>query len=52
MARLRRVSGREAIRALERLGFVHPDSEKYCEFSAPIPADMENVIQGLKLLFH
>jgi 23S rRNA pseudouridine1911/1915/1917 synthase len=36
----------------ERLGFVHPDSEKYCEFSAPIPADMENVIQGLKLLFH
>ena len=35
----------------ELLGFIHPESEKYCEFKAPIPRDMEHVINDLKLIF-
>jgi len=31
----------------ETLGLIHPDSEDYCEFSAPIPDDMINAIKGL-----
>jgi 23S rRNA pseudouridine1911/1915/1917 synthase len=30
------------------LGFVHPSSEEYLEFSAPIPADMEELLHALR----
>lgn len=30
------------------LGFVHPSSGEYMEFSAPLPVDMENVLQSLR----
>ncbi|MBM6994824.1 Ribosomal large subunit pseudouridine synthase D [compost metagenome] len=30
------------------LGFEHPDDGRYLEFSAPIPADMEAVLQSLR----
>ncbi|RPI74738.1 MAG: RluA family pseudouridine synthase [Desulfobacteraceae bacterium] len=30
------------------LGFKHPDSDDYCEFSAPLPADMKEVIAALR----
>lgn len=30
------------------LGFDHPEDGRYLEFSAPIPADMENVLQSLR----
>ncbi|EES72512.1 pseudouridine synthase, RluA family [Paenibacillus sp. oral taxon 786 str. D14] len=30
------------------LGFDHPEDGQYLEFSAPIPADMENVLQSLR----
>ncbi|MBW1997951.1 MAG: RluA family pseudouridine synthase [Deltaproteobacteria bacterium] len=29
------------------LGFVHPDSGEYCEFEAPMPEDMKNLIETL-----
>jgi 23S rRNA pseudouridine1911/1915/1917 synthase len=32
----------------ERLGFVHPDSGDYCEFQAPLPGDMKEVIEALR----
>ncbi|MFH1124055.1 MAG: RluA family pseudouridine synthase [Pseudomonadota bacterium] len=32
----------------ETLGFVHPESERYCEFHAPLPGDMEEVLMMLK----
>ena len=35
----------------ELLGFIHPESEKYCEFKSPIPDDMEYVINSLKVIF-
>jgi len=34
----------------ETLGFVHPDSENYCEFKAPVPDDMGHVLKMLKLI--
>jgi len=30
------------------LGFIHPSSKEYIEFKAPLPKDMENLIQSLK----
>ncbi|MFH1490403.1 MAG: RluA family pseudouridine synthase [Pseudomonadota bacterium] len=32
----------------ETLGFVHPDSENWCEFHAPPPGDMARVLEFLK----
>jgi len=32
----------------QNLGFVHPDSGVYCEYWAPLPRDMENLIGTLK----
>jgi 23S rRNA pseudouridine1911/1915/1917 synthase len=32
----------------ETLGFIHPESGKYCEYHAPLPPDMEQVVQALK----
>ena len=34
----------------EKLGFVHPESGDYCEFSAPLPNDMESVLKALREL--
>jgi 23S rRNA pseudouridine1911/1915/1917 synthase len=34
----------------ETLGFIHPDSGVFCEFSAPMPTDMKDLIGVLKLL--
>jgi len=34
----------------ESLGFIHPDTGKYCEFEAPVPEDMEWVIESLRFL--
>ena len=34
----------------EKLGFVHPDSEDYCEFNAPLPDDMRSVLKALRRL--
>ena len=34
----------------ETLGFIHPDSEDYCEFQAPLPDDMNNIIKELKFI--
>jgi len=31
----------------ETLGFIHPDSENYCEFQASLPKDMEFVLKTL-----
>ena len=31
-----------------RLGFVHPDSEDFCEFQAPLPEDMDHVLKSLR----
>jgi len=33
-----------------RLGFIHPDQGRYLEFEAPLPDDMEQMVQALKLL--
>ncbi|GJM77770.1 hypothetical protein HMSSN139_02660 [Paenibacillus sp. HMSSN-139] len=30
------------------LGFDHPEDGRYLEFSAPIPSDMEEVLQSLR----
>ncbi|MFC1532786.1 RluA family pseudouridine synthase [Thermodesulfobacteriota bacterium] len=35
----------------EVLGFIHPDSNNYCEFKAPMPDDMEHIIKILKSIF-
>lgn len=32
----------------ETLGFIHPDSERYCQFKAPLPDDMAQVLKALK----
>ena len=34
----------------EGLGFIHPDSKKYCEFHAPMPEDMTHIINMMKLV--
>jgi 23S rRNA pseudouridine1911/1915/1917 synthase len=34
----------------EILGFIHPDSEKYREFGAPMPGDMARVLKTLRLV--
>ena len=34
----------------EILGFVHPGSNKYCEFHAPVPNDMAHLLKTLKRL--
>jgi len=31
----------------EGLGFIHPDTGEFCEFSAPVPLDMKECIQAL-----
>ncbi len=33
----------------ETLGFIHPDSKNFCEFKAPLPMDMAQVLKTLKL---
>ncbi|MBN2062568.1 MAG: RluA family pseudouridine synthase [Deltaproteobacteria bacterium] len=35
----------------ETLGFIHPDSGEYCEFSVPLPDDMVKIIESLKTLY-
>lgn len=32
----------------EILGFIHPESEKYCEFKAPVPEDMDRILEALR----
>jgi 23S rRNA pseudouridine1911/1915/1917 synthase len=32
----------------EGLGFIHPDSKQYCEFHAPMPDDMDHIINKIK----
>jgi 23S rRNA pseudouridine1911/1915/1917 synthase len=32
----------------EKIGFIHPESRVYCEFSAPMPDDMERVLDLLR----
>ena len=32
----------------EILGFIHPESEKYCEFRAPVPEDMGRILAVLR----
>jgi 23S rRNA pseudouridine1911/1915/1917 synthase len=32
----------------ETLGFIHPVSEKYCEFKAPMPEDMDRILKALR----
>jgi 23S rRNA pseudouridine1911/1915/1917 synthase len=32
----------------ESLGFIHPESEEYCEFKAPIPEDMDCILKALR----
>lgn len=34
----------------ETLGFLHPDSETYCEFRVPLAQDMQKVMETLRLL--
>ena len=34
----------------EVLGFIHPESENYCEFKAAMPHDMDHIIENIKLL--
>ncbi len=34
----------------ESLGFVHPESGEYCEFRAPLPEDMKDLMKKLKSL--
>ena len=36
----------------ETLGFIHPDSEQYCEFKAPLPDDMNDILKKIKLIDH
>jgi 23S rRNA pseudouridine1911/1915/1917 synthase len=35
----------------ELLGFVHPDSGTYCEFTTPLPDDIEQIIKDLRSVF-
>ena len=35
----------------ELLGFVHPDSGNYCEFTTPFPDDIEQIIKELASIF-
>jgi hypothetical protein len=30
------------------LGFVHPDSERFCEFKVPLPNDMNRLLRALE----
>ena len=32
------------------LGFIHPDEDRYLEFEAPIPDDMEHILKALRIL--
>jgi 23S rRNA pseudouridine1911/1915/1917 synthase len=32
----------------ETLGFIHPESEAYCEFKAPMPEDMDRILKALR----
>ena len=32
----------------QTLGFIHPDSENYCEFQAPLPDDMAQILTWLR----
>lgn len=32
----------------ETLGFIHPESEDFCEFKAPLPDDMDRILQDLR----
>lgn len=41
--------GRQMLHA-EILGFIHPDSEEFCEFHAPMPEDMVDILNTLKSL--
>ena len=34
----------------ETLGFIHPDSDSYSEFKAPLPDDMDRILKRLKLM--
>jgi 23S rRNA pseudouridine1911/1915/1917 synthase len=43
---LQRLS-RQALHA-QTLGFIHPDTAEYMSFSAPIPTDIQNVIDALR----
>lgn len=47
LAGLRTLVKRQMLHA-EILGFLHPKTDEYLEFSCPIPQDMENVLQTLK----
>ena len=38
---------RQALHA-QMLGFIHPGTDEYMEFSAPIPEDMQDVIDALE----
>ena len=35
----------------ETLGFIHPDSGEYCQFSVPMPDDMTFIIKNLKTIY-
>jgi 23S rRNA pseudouridine1911/1915/1917 synthase len=41
--------GRQMLHA-EVLGFIHPDSEEFREFQAPMPEDMQDVLKILRLI--
>jgi 23S rRNA pseudouridine1911/1915/1917 synthase len=34
----------------QRLGFTHPKTGKFVEFEAPVPEDMEMLIEALRVL--
>lgn len=42
--------GRQMLHA-ETLAFVHPETKKYCEFHAPLPIDMADILNALEELF-
>jgi 23S rRNA pseudouridine1911/1915/1917 synthase len=41
-----RTLGRQALHS-ESLGIIHPRSEEFMEFNAPLPEDMEKIIRFL-----
>lgn len=43
--------GRPALHAW-RLGFAHPRTGQYVEFSAPLPDDIQKILEGLRKLCH
>lgn len=45
--RIRPLVKRQQLHA-ETLGFIHPESEKYCQFKAPMPDDMERILEALR----